>query len=183
MLATAFGVEHLTKLDVAERELRAAICLLFDDGDPVAVHTLAASALGILEDLAEHRGMETLWTLRDSPYIREGKRKQWITALHEAQNYFKHADRDPDAPLEFNRELPHLFIVSALQLYTQLTQTLKPWPEAFVYLLWFSVKYPEVMAEDASQADAPFWVGLGFDANNFGPLRALLAYCRTAGVG
>ena len=50
MLTPPHIVEHLTKLDVAERELRAAICLLFDDGDPVAVHTLAASALGILED-------------------------------------------------------------------------------------------------------------------------------------
>jgi hypothetical protein len=183
MLTTAFGVEHLTKLDVAERELRAAICLLFDDGDPVAVHTLAASALGILEDLAEHRGMETLWTLRKSPYIREGKRKLWITALHEAQNYFKHAHRDPDALLEFNIELPRLFILNALLLYTQVTQTLKPWPEAVVYLLWFSVKYPEVMEEDASQAGGPFWVGLGFNADDFGPLRALLAYCRAAGVG
>ena len=70
MLMTAHGVEHLTKLDVAERELREAIWLLFHDRNAVAVHTLATSALAILEDIADQRGMETL---RNSHRIREGK--------------------------------------------------------------------------------------------------------------
>jgi len=89
----------ITKLDAAERQLLEAIRLFFEERDPVCVHTLAAAAVGVLDDLARSKGMSR--PLRDSARIAPEHRNDWIAAINAAQNFFKHADRDPDASLEF----------------------------------------------------------------------------------
>ena len=48
--------EKLTKLEVAERQLRVAIRLFFERKDAVAVHTLAAASRDLLNDLAKRKG-------------------------------------------------------------------------------------------------------------------------------
>jgi hypothetical protein len=172
MVTTSPVVEHLTKLDVAKRELREAIWLLFHERDAVAVHNLAAAAHQILGDLAQQQGMETI---RNSPYIRAGKREQWITALHHPQNYLKHADRDPDAILEFNTELPHLFIIDAIQLYKQLTMG-PLFLEGALYLVWFAAKYPELVEEAAFKPFIPFPIPPYFNPDDFRQMRQFLTH-------
>jgi hypothetical protein len=172
MLTPPHVVEHLTKLDVAKRELREAIWLLFHERDAVAVHILAAAAHQILGDLAQQQGMETI---RNSPYLRAGKGKQWITALNYPQNYLKHADRDPDAILEFNTELPHFFIVDAIQLYKQLTRG-PLFLEGALYLIWFAAKYPELVEEAAFKPFVPFPIDAWFNPDDFRQMRRFLAH-------
>ena len=47
----------ISKLDAAKRHLETAIRLYFNYGDPIAIHTLACAAHGILSDLnEEHKG-------------------------------------------------------------------------------------------------------------------------------
>ena len=45
--------EMVTRLEAAERQLRVAIRMFFERKDMIAVHTLAAAALQILDDLVE----------------------------------------------------------------------------------------------------------------------------------
>jgi len=55
----AMTIESASKLDAATRQLHMAIRLYFQDADPLAIHTLAGAAHGILADLARHRGHES----------------------------------------------------------------------------------------------------------------------------
>jgi len=48
---------HINKLDAAKRQLRAAIRLWFDDGDPVAIHTLAHASHEIIHSLFKKKGL------------------------------------------------------------------------------------------------------------------------------
>jgi hypothetical protein len=46
----------VTKLDAARRQLKTAIKLWFEDGDPVAIHTLIVAAYEIIDILAGAKG-------------------------------------------------------------------------------------------------------------------------------
>ncbi|MEK7992289.1 MAG: hypothetical protein AAB403_00650 [Planctomycetota bacterium] len=90
----------VSKLDAARRQIDTAIALWFDDGDPVAVHTLTAAAHELVHTLYKKRGLHDL--LFDSDWIKDEYRKQWSDKLRANANFFKHADRDAEAELEFD---------------------------------------------------------------------------------
>ena len=62
---------HITKLAAAERQLRAAIRLYFDEEDELAVHTVAAAACQLLADLKAERGLDDAadWYLTSFFYV------------------------------------------------------------------------------------------------------------------
>ena len=88
----------LTKIDVAEAQLRAAICMFFEDAHPVAVHTLACAAREILTNLGHKLELNTYldqlayWQDMDVAKVRE-KAVRFC-------NFMKHADRDPTVILD-----------------------------------------------------------------------------------
>lgn len=43
----------VSKLDVARKQLEQAILLFFNDGDPIAIHTLVAAAYNIVHALTK----------------------------------------------------------------------------------------------------------------------------------
>lgn len=81
----------ITKLEAARRQLRVAISLWFQNGDEVAIHTLACAAYQIIHDINRHRGGEELFF--DSLVIREEYRDQAIKRFKKEMNFFKHADK------------------------------------------------------------------------------------------
>ena len=90
----------LTKAEVATRQLDTAIKLFFDAGDAVSIHTLAGASATVFEDLLEKTG-EKSWLehiVEEHPNL---TKPQVINILRTAQNFFKHADRDPEKSLEF----------------------------------------------------------------------------------
>ena len=46
----------VTKLEVARKQIEAAIELLFLGGESVSVHTLTMAGFGVLKDIAKKRG-------------------------------------------------------------------------------------------------------------------------------
>jgi hypothetical protein len=63
------------------------------------------------------------------------------TAIRAPQNFFKHADRQPGAVLEFSPELSEIILLDAMVTYGKLTSEI-PWLfEAFAN--WFGLRYPE----------------------------------------
>ncbi|HDL86005.1 MAG TPA: hypothetical protein ENH11_06735, partial [Candidatus Acetothermia bacterium] len=91
------------KPDAAVRELDVAIGLLFTDGDPLAVRTLAGAAYGIFADLAENHTPGSSWRAK----VIKGSglsEKDALRILNAAQNYLKHADRDAESALSFDEE-------------------------------------------------------------------------------
>ena len=83
------GKMKISQTDAAQRQVCEGIRLLFEERDPVAVHTLVGAAQGILRDLLQKQGKGSL--LKDHPLIRQEKRKQWITIVNSFQDFFKHA--------------------------------------------------------------------------------------------
>jgi hypothetical protein len=89
----------ITKLDAAEREIVAAVQLLFDGGDPIPVYALAAAAREITTTLCEKRGLRSMIDAihEDHPHM---TRKDIYREAAKHAAFFKHAKTDPNAVLE-----------------------------------------------------------------------------------
>src|SRR6266850_5234809 len=90
----------LSKLEAARRQLESAITLYFNGGDPVSTHTLATASLEILCNLNKLREGSPMGSDLDT--IPPEHRQKVRIAFRKAQNFFKHADDDSDAILDFN---------------------------------------------------------------------------------
>jgi hypothetical protein len=138
-----FPPEKLSKLEAARRQLRQAIHLFLSGGDMIAVHTLAAASLQVLVDLGVKSGMESM--VKNPKLIRPEKRKYVADKFSEAQNFFKHADRDPDEILDFFPEATPFYIVDAVVLYEHVSGSSTHACKAFH--VWFSLNYPDVLID------------------------------------
>lgn len=132
---------HLDKIGVARRQLRQCIHMLFAKADPVAVHTLAAAAHQILYDLAKAKGHHG--NLRRPRVVRPERHREWNRYLNAPQNFFKHADKDPDKTIDFEPDVTHFFILDALTLLQGLG--LKLAPAEHLFSVWFALKRPEFL--------------------------------------
>lgn len=92
-------VEKITKIDAARKQLVSAVQMFFNNGDPVSVHTLATSAWEIVYTLSKREGIEGLSSETEGR-LTTGKRLREDYINKPYRNFFKHADRDPDAVLE-----------------------------------------------------------------------------------
>lgn len=134
-----------TKPQAAIRQLDVAIALLFSDYDPLAIRTLAGAAHGILADLVEKQAPGGSWQSKAV----EGSglsKKAALEIINGAQNYLKHADRDPDSNLSFEEEEnDHLIFFATLEC-GELEQPLSIDMQAFQ--IWYLASYPEVIGHE-----------------------------------
>jgi hypothetical protein len=91
----------LSKLEAATRQLRMAIKLMFENADPVPVHTLVGAASIIISDLVEKNVPEKSWD-RYAQQANNITASEYFRVMREAQNFLKHAKDDPDSTLNFN---------------------------------------------------------------------------------
>ena len=131
--------ETVTKLEAAERQLRVAIRMFFERKDMIAVHTLAAAAQGVLQDLGRLRGFVSLFEEGAARIIPE-KRDEFIQLFRKAQNFFKHADKDPNADLEFYVDATKFYLLDAARLLVSITGRHNA--ETAALTAFFVVKYP-----------------------------------------
>jgi len=135
---------RVTKPDAAGRQLCAAIRLFLADGDPVAIHTLASAAAQITADMMKARGMTSM--VRSAALVREDRRREVLRTIAAPENFFKHADRDPDEAIEFNPETTEFFIFAALAELQALTGRLPR--EGQVFQMWFLLKHEGMLLEN-----------------------------------
>jgi hypothetical protein len=133
----------VTKPGAAGRQLCAAIRLFLGDGDPVAIHTLASAAAQITADLMKAKGMMSI--VRSAALVREDRRKEVLRTMAAPENFFKHADRDPDEAIEFNPETTEFFIFAALAELQAMTGRLPR--EGQVFQMWFLLKHEGMLLE------------------------------------
>jgi hypothetical protein len=134
-----------SKPDGAVRQLDVAIALLLTDGDPLAVRTLAGAAYGILSDLAEVQKQGSSWQAKiiENSGLSE---KEAIRVLHAAQNYLKHADKDPASSLSFDEEEnDHIIFVASIEC-GGIGHPLSFPMQAFQ--VWYLALYPEKIGHD-----------------------------------
>jgi hypothetical protein len=135
--------ENLSKLDVAKRQMNEAIRLFFESRDTVSIHTLAAAANQVLTDLCNSQGVGT--PMRDGKRIKESRRKEWRKAMKAAENFFKHADHDPDRMYGFNAKLTEFVLLDSAVMYSALTG--RGTYEAIVFQSWYFLKYPDTLLD------------------------------------
>lgn len=134
----------ISKLDAAKRQLDTAINLYFKDADPVSIHTLTAAAHQILMDLAKIEGIKSF--MKDTSIIRKGKEKEFLAMINEAENFFKHAEKDPRGLLKFSPGETEALLLDAVEMYMQVT---KEMPEDMsIYRVWFLLKNPEIVSDE-----------------------------------
>jgi len=104
----------LTKLEAARRQLGTAVSLWFAEGDPVSTHVLAYAAYEIIHVVSKKKNRNREGLLFDSPYIRDDKRSEFNIILKKHANFFKHANNDADATIDFLPQVPELFIMYAI---------------------------------------------------------------------
>jgi len=86
---------RLSKFEAARRQLETAIKLYFADGDEVSIHTLAAAAYSLIQDINEHRRGEPM--LKDLHLLLpDALAREFRRYVNRPENFLKHADKDPD---------------------------------------------------------------------------------------
>jgi len=146
---------HITKQAAAQRQIEAAVRILFAEEDPLAVHTVVAAAHNILVDLAnknekqpvlddaysyalkqlhKHFPDKTLkWNLQEF--------KTWYRRVsRRPANFLKHADEDTAKTLNpATLKTDHL-LLEACTIYMELG--FKPTPEMNAFARWHLAVYP-----------------------------------------
>lgn len=115
------------KLDAAKRQLETTIRLYFSNGDPVSIHTLTAAAYNIVRDVNKRRGGQPLLIKEEFlNYVKEGYEKKIRNKINEAENFFKHAERDHEQTIDFNPDLSEMLILEACSVYYKLSGEFPP---------------------------------------------------------
>jgi hypothetical protein len=133
----------LNKLDVAKKQLETAIYLYFHYGDPISIHTLTAAAYNIVRDICKKTGLPPVLIkglLID--LVKQEKKKEFISILNKAENYFKHADKNHKDTLTFNPGQTELLIYDACSKYHELIGNY--FPIFFLFQAWFLVNNPSL---------------------------------------
>lgn len=159
---------RVSKIGAARRQLIEAVNLFFEQRDPVTVHTLVGASLNILHD---HFDTDAAWDSNlmfhpESIYIKDEYRKEWITLIRDAKNFFKHADRDLKkgrGEIEFETDMNIFQILEAIRcLRVVEADEFEFLPEFKVFFVWFALKYPHMII------DNPFAKNLGnIDLDDF----------------
>src|SRR6266850_4019631 len=131
---------HLSKLDVALRQLETAVTLYFHHADPVSIHTLTAAAYNVLRNIKNHRS-EDFTMFKDAQQIYPEMRKEFRNLLNEAENFFKRADRDPEGTFAFAPDLSDVLLIDACEAYGRLTGERRPL--LTLYMTWFRIRHPQ----------------------------------------
>ncbi len=140
----------LSKLQVARRQLEATVGLFFRDGDPVAIHTLTAAAYEVLHDLTKISGQHAMLKARVEEVVKPEHVKAFRLKLNEAENFFKHAARDPAALLRFYPGQTEILLFDAVRTYRLISGKPAPLLTAFEY--WCVLHAPDLFLPLAGAA-------------------------------
>lgn len=143
------------KLEAARRQLRTAITLWFNESDPVSVHTLAFAAYEIYHAISEKRNPRRRDLIFDLLHIRDEYRRDWNSHVRRSANFFKHADRDGDAVLDFNLKSSEFFILFAI-IGGELCGE-SPSDEESIFTWWIFINKPHILTEQGRKMIAQYF--------------------------
>jgi hypothetical protein len=140
---------RISKLEAGRRQLRTAIMLWFNDGDPVAVHSLAFAAYEILHDISKKRDPKRVDLIFDSVMIEEERRAEWNRVLRKDANFFKHADRDGDSVIEFTPQTSEIFMLFASWARELCGE--RDNDEELFFRFWVRINRPEISSDETKK--------------------------------
>ncbi len=155
---------YISKLDAAKRQLEIAIRLFMNNSDIVAIHTLTVAGHSILRDLSKKQGKESYMKDYMLKFVKPEHRKRCINKWNEAENFLKHADKDPNKLLEFITEQTEFLLWDSCFMYQNITN--EHTPLILIYRMWFCTKNPDIFNDDYRKAILKSTINLKLDFNN-----------------
>jgi hypothetical protein len=146
----------LSKLDCARSQLETAIKLFFEDGDPVSIHTLASAAYELLKGINKARDLEPL--LLEFEFLRSPEnsdlKKRALKQIRSFQNFFKHADNDPEERKAMRPRINEHLIQHCVEVFRKFAS---PSELIVIFDFWytalhFNILPPETQAKFPPQA-------------------------------
>jgi hypothetical protein len=141
---TSNGKIAITKLDAARRQLETAVMLWFHDGDPVSIHTLVAAAYEIIFVLNKQRGGSAM--IKDLKNVKPEYVKKLWKILADAENFFKHARKDPLETFFFPPAVNRIYMLDAIRTYHEMTQQQLPLFQ--IFLAYVAFTEPEILGDN-----------------------------------
>ena len=148
----------IKKINAAKAQIKTAINLFFEEGDPVSVCTLTFAALGILHDYISDPAIaqdSNLIFHYHSIYIKDGFEKKWVGHFRRNSNFFKHADKDlrnGKESIYYNADENHWILYDAIQQLRVIEKnSFYITPEFHVYFIWLSLRYPHAVIKEKKQ--------------------------------
>jgi hypothetical protein len=136
----------VNKIEAARRQIDTAIRLLFDNEDPVAIHTLTMAGFRILRDLADKRNSSANKLVQS--IIRPGMEGKFWGSMQSFANFLKHANTDPDGIIDnIQEEINDVTLLLASLYYQDLKHQFTP--EMLALCGWYSAIHPDLVREDA----------------------------------
>ena len=153
----------ISKIDAARSQIDTAVYLYFDYGDPVSIHTLATASFEILRDLDKHGSNTGTFYDYLAQSIQPDYYKVAIETLREAQNFFKHANRDPKATLEFSLAEPEIFLLGACDKFRSVAGHRTG--EMGLFITWFRMQNPGMVVFDSTAPVPEFPADFKFESH------------------
>lgn len=142
------GKIKVNKIEAARRQIDMAIRMLFDNEDPIAIHTLAMAGFRILRDLADIKNSSIHKKIQST--IKPGMEGKAWGAIQKLANFLKHAKKDPNAIIDnIEEEINDFILFLASMYYRDLGNQFTP--EMLALYGWFSVSHPDFISENAPE--------------------------------
>ena len=135
----------ITKLDAAQRQLRTAITLWFNEDDAVSIHALAFAAYEVMHAVSKRLNPYRRDLLFDSLVIKDEYRDLFNIQLKKSASFFKHANRATETEIEFDPSISEMFILYAIA-GRELCKHGQSSEES-AYLWWMQLNQPELLTE------------------------------------
>jgi len=131
----------INKSEAARRQLDAAIRMLFNGEDPIAIYTLAMAGFRVLQDLASKQDISDMEQAIKTVLGAEDK-GIFHKKIRSDANFLKHADQDPDGIHDGIEEEANDWVLFLASLYYQeLGNSLTP--EMYAFIAWLSKIHPD----------------------------------------
>lgn len=152
--------KNITREDAAISQLETAIKLYFESRDLISAHTLASASANLLKDMYEKeknhilrkqiengRKENLLWGTADYVKfkVKDEFHKDFFNLLNKAQNFFKHADKDPAEFIEVKEDETLFKIFFACWDYMLIYE--HPTPAINTFLAWIGAYKPDIIKE------------------------------------
>jgi hypothetical protein len=172
-------VVWIDKFEVARRQIVAAIRLFFEEGDPIVIHTLVASAHQVLVDIGESKGIQSV--IKNAKALQGPDAKKYLASINFAFNFIKHADRDGDAKINVTPllQLTSDFLMDAILLLQLITGKLPI--EAKVFWIWFLSTHPEEFEDALPDGPIKEMQQMGIEKWDFKTIRQFLLLADVTG--
>jgi hypothetical protein len=131
----------LTKQQVAQREIDAAIDLFLAGADGVPVYVLAMAALEVVEGVAKSIGVRTVIAEYKNGLEPEF-RKSWVDLVNGPFNWMKHGGSGDETLSDFMPSSPYIAIALAFSTYWHVFG--EPTPRTSAFREWLAVHHPDL---------------------------------------